>query len=259
VVVDFRAFDGGISVACAPGDPGSGVDALSNAGFGVTGTSRWGLAFVCRINGKPDTDPCINTPPTNAYWSYWHASRGGSWSYSGLGASVYDPPVGSVEGWSFGSGGAPGIAPPAAPAPPPADPPAPPPPAGGGSGGGDGGSGGSGGAGTGGGAGEPTAGPESTVDASPSATASSSAPVGGSASSPATSLHLTDPPAAAPSRPTGGVTGTLTGVGLIAVIAAAAAVIGLRRRSRARPAGAAPPLDGPSDGPPEAPRDGDAG
>jgi hypothetical protein len=61
----------------------------------------------------------VLTPPSNAYWSYWHASRGGSWSYSSLGAAGYNPKAGSVEGWSYGAGARPGIAPPAAPAPPP--------------------------------------------------------------------------------------------------------------------------------------------
>ena len=35
------------------------------AGFTVTGTTQFGLAFVCRINGQPTaaTDPCTTTPP----------------------------------------------------------------------------------------------------------------------------------------------------------------------------------------------------
>ncbi|GGL98946.1 MULTISPECIES: hypothetical protein [Micromonospora] len=112
VVVDFAALGGGVQVACALGDPATGVAALQGAGFTVTGTSRWGLAFVCRINGKPTaaTDPCVNTPPATAYWSYWHASgSGAAWSYSTSGASSYNPAPGSVEGWSFGAGAAPSI------------------------------------------------------------------------------------------------------------------------------------------------------
>lgn len=118
VVVDYGSL-GGIQVGCAAGDPGSGLSALHSAGFGTTGTQKDGPAFVCRINGAPASDPCVLTPPSNAYWAYWHASRGGSWSYSTLGAAGYDPRAGSVEGWSYGAGGRPGIAPPAAAAPPP--------------------------------------------------------------------------------------------------------------------------------------------
>ncbi len=109
VVVDFGSST---SVRCAPGDPSSGLAALAAAGFSVKQVQRQ-PGFVCRIDGAPASDPCVNTPPTSAYWAYFHASRGGSWSYSSLGAASYDPKPGSVEGWSFGSGGAPGTAPPA--------------------------------------------------------------------------------------------------------------------------------------------------
>jgi hypothetical protein len=114
VVVDFTAFGGGVTVECAHGDPDTGIEALQDAGFTVIGTQRWGLAFVCRINNLPAPvdEPCIDTPPVNAYWSYWHATPGGSWSYSPVGASSYDPTPGTVEGWSFGAGSAPGITPP---------------------------------------------------------------------------------------------------------------------------------------------------
>jgi hypothetical protein len=103
VVVDYHELGGGIEIRCAVGDQPTGLAALENAGFTVTGTVRWGKAFVCRINGKPTpaTEPCVNTPPVSAYWSYWHASNGGTWTYSQLGATSYKPPRGSFEGWSF--------------------------------------------------------------------------------------------------------------------------------------------------------------
>ena len=122
VVVDFGALGGGVQTGCAGGDPGSGLAALSAAGHGYTFVPRQ-PGLVCQIDARPN--PC-NGAPTTAYWSYWHASRGGSWSFSTLGAGGYDPAPGTVEGWAFGAGRRPGIAPPAAPAPPP---PAPPPPA----------------------------------------------------------------------------------------------------------------------------------
>jgi hypothetical protein len=111
VVVDFTAFGGGVTIACATGDPATGLAALQTAGFALTGTKRWGLAFVCRINGLPTaaTEACVNTPPASAYWSYWHAVPGGAWSYSTGGASSHNPAPGTVEGWAFGSGAAPSI------------------------------------------------------------------------------------------------------------------------------------------------------
>ncbi|HZI97717.1 MAG TPA: hypothetical protein VFD41_09355, partial [Actinomycetales bacterium] len=104
VVVDFGSL-GGTSVRCAAGDPGSGVGALEMAGFVVTGTQQYGKAFVCRIDGLPtdETEPCGRTPSGQQYWSYSYAEPGGSWTYSGSGASNRDPVPGSVEGWKFGA------------------------------------------------------------------------------------------------------------------------------------------------------------
>jgi len=114
VVVDFTAFGLGVQTGCRLGDPPTGLNALQGAGFTVTGTQRWGLAFVCRINGQPTPaqDPCVNTPPLTAYWSYWHGTPGGTWTYSSVGASSYNPAIGTVEGWRYGSGQAPSITPP---------------------------------------------------------------------------------------------------------------------------------------------------
>lgn len=103
VVVDYQELGGATEIRCAVGAQSTGLAALQNAGFTVTGTARWGLVFVCRINGKPTaaTEPCFNTPSPTAYWSYWHASNGGSWTYSQTAAISYHPATGSFEGWSF--------------------------------------------------------------------------------------------------------------------------------------------------------------
>lgn len=119
VVVDFGHLGGGTTVRCAPGSQSTGVSALRNAGFGVTNLSKdsaFGF-FVCRINGQPShaDEKCLTAPPRSSYWSYWHASRGGSWTFSSMGAGSRTPPAGSVEGWRFGGGGSlrPSAAPPA--------------------------------------------------------------------------------------------------------------------------------------------------
>ncbi len=88
------------SVGCAAGDPATGLEALKNSGHSYSFVPRH-PGFVCTIDARPD--PC-NNGPANAYWSYWHAQPGGSWSYGSTGAGSYDPAPGSVEGWSFGSG-----------------------------------------------------------------------------------------------------------------------------------------------------------
>ncbi|MER5606419.1 hypothetical protein ACGFKZ_28135 [Micromonospora tulbaghiae] len=135
VVVDFNELGGGTVVRCAPGTQATGLAALKNAGFPITGTLRWGEGFICRIDGKPSaaTEKCVDTPPASAYWSYWHAPNGGSWTYSDKGVLNRKPAAGSFEGWSFSlnrnanDAPRPGVAP-KRPAPPPSPPPAPPPP-----------------------------------------------------------------------------------------------------------------------------------
>ncbi|HVK26587.1 MAG TPA: hypothetical protein VM677_35000 [Actinokineospora sp.] len=107
VVVDLTAFGGGISTGCALGDPASGLSALTGAGFTYAFVPRF-PGLICRINALPN--PC-NGAPVTAYWSYWHATPGGSWSYSTGGAGSHNPAPGAVEGWAFGSGGRPGQAP----------------------------------------------------------------------------------------------------------------------------------------------------
>lgn len=110
VVVDFGGLGGGVQTGCAPGDPTSGLAALQSAGFGYSFVpNRPG--FVCRVNSLPD--PC-NGAPAHAYWSYWYAPAGGTWTYSNLGAASRDPAPGSAEGWAFGDGDPPGVPPPQA-------------------------------------------------------------------------------------------------------------------------------------------------
>ncbi|MEV0944078.1 hypothetical protein AB0I90_27385 [Micromonospora wenchangensis] len=103
VVVDFNELGGGTVVRCASGTQATGLAALKNAGFEITGTLRWGEGFICRIDGKPSaaSEKCVDTPPASAYWSYWHAANGGGWAYSDKGVLNRKPPAGSFEGWSF--------------------------------------------------------------------------------------------------------------------------------------------------------------
>jgi cytoskeletal protein RodZ len=109
VVVQFTSST---VTSCAPGNPSTGTQALTSAGFSVTYVN--GQAFVCKINGQPSNQTCGRTPPADAYWAYFHGKRGGSWTYSSTGASTYDPAPGSVEGWRFGDGAKPSSAPPPA-------------------------------------------------------------------------------------------------------------------------------------------------
>lgn len=111
VVVDFGASR---RTGCAPGDPRTGLAALRAAGFETVMVARF-PAMVCRINGfpKPSADACVMPPLPSRYWSYWHATRGGKWTYSSGGAATYDPKPGTVEGWAYGAGKPPRVPPPA--------------------------------------------------------------------------------------------------------------------------------------------------
>jgi hypothetical protein len=111
VVVDIGSL-GGTSVGCAS-SPGSGLDALKATGHSVTYVPRQ-PGLVCTIDRRPD--PC-NGAPTTAYWSYWRASAGGTWSYSTVGAAGTHPKGGTVEGWAFGAGKPPAMRPPSRPRP----------------------------------------------------------------------------------------------------------------------------------------------
>jgi hypothetical protein len=116
VVVQSEA---GTWTRCASGDPSSAMSALKSAGFTVVSPNRYPGTVVCRINGYPASDPCINMPPADAYWAFFHASSGGSWTYSQSGVASHNPAPGSSVGFRFGSGAKPSVAP-AAPAPQPA-------------------------------------------------------------------------------------------------------------------------------------------
>ncbi len=111
--MEFNGLGGGDQTRCAPGDPASGVAALRGAGFEPTRAAQEAGYFVCRIDGKPADDPCQRASPEDAYWSYWHAQPGGTWTYSNAGAADFDPAPGTVEGWSFGAGEPPSTPPPA--------------------------------------------------------------------------------------------------------------------------------------------------
>jgi hypothetical protein len=105
VAVDFAPWGGNIERGC-DATLTTGYDALYAAGFTTAGDEHDGPAFICRIDDDPppSEDPCINTPPATAYWSYWHADAGqDTWTYSTLGAANYQPLPGSVDAWTFGS------------------------------------------------------------------------------------------------------------------------------------------------------------
>jgi hypothetical protein len=122
VAVDFAHWARNrVVVGCGVSEP-TGLDLLHAAGFTTSGDQHDGDALVCRIgdvafNGGTQyptvkEDPCVYTPPGNAYWSYWLANSGSnSWSFSPKGAVSEATAPGQVQAWEFGAGNPPGFSP----------------------------------------------------------------------------------------------------------------------------------------------------
>jgi hypothetical protein len=115
VVVDFHQLGGGVQTFCDAGGAGKTADAqLRDAGYELTYVQRQ-PGFICRIDTKPADDPCVNTPPSDAYWSlWWSDGKSGEWSYSSAGASSLKVPEGGYVGMSWQGGDAkaePGLSP----------------------------------------------------------------------------------------------------------------------------------------------------
>jgi MYXO-CTERM domain-containing protein len=95
VVVEYGALGGGTDVDCEPEGGGRTADRLlKDAGHALAYVQRF-PGFVCRVDGVPADDPCVNTPPADAYWGlWWSDGKTGKWSYASLGASSLNIPAG---------------------------------------------------------------------------------------------------------------------------------------------------------------------
>ncbi len=124
LVVDFGAFGGGVQTSCAPDGAGQKASSLFPAAGYPLSYVQNEPGFVCRVAALPSQqdEPCVNTPPDDAYWGlWWSDGKSGNWSYSNYGATSLKVPDGAWIGfaWKQGSGeaNAPRITPKAAPAP----------------------------------------------------------------------------------------------------------------------------------------------
>lgn len=101
VIVDARLLGGEVRTGCALGDPDSGLQALTRAGFSYSFVPRQ-PGLVCQIDRLPE---CSRTT-TTTYWSYWYRAKGSStWTYATQGAGSHDPAPGSTEAWVWQEGG----------------------------------------------------------------------------------------------------------------------------------------------------------
>jgi hypothetical protein len=86
VVVDFHQLGGGVQTACDLHGAGETADAqFTDVGHTLTDAQRQ-PGFVCRVDGSPSSDPCVNTSPADAYWSlWWSDGKSGHWSFASQG------------------------------------------------------------------------------------------------------------------------------------------------------------------------------
>ena len=245
VVVDPHGLGGGVHTIC-DGD-GGGVKAstlFTRNGFDLTYVQRQ-PGFVCRVDGAPASDPCVNTPPADAYWGlFWSDGTTGTWSYATAGAAALTIPDGGYVAFSWQGSTAkalPGVTPTARASTSPS--PSASPSDGHSSGGGKGGGSGSA---------DPTS-PPATSSATPSTTGEASASPTADAKprkhrsehasaavaptpSPSASADppVTDAAAEPTAAPTGGLPGWVVPVVLV-LLAGSAAGVALVRRTRGSP------------------------
>src|SRR4051794_12248217 len=113
VVVDFGALGGGIQKGCDGSGNHNAAHAFTNTGHPLTYASSQ-PGFVCRVDGVPQSDPCVTTSPSNAYWGlYWSDGTSG-WKYASTSAGSLTVPAGGTVAFSWQNGGTadpPGTAP----------------------------------------------------------------------------------------------------------------------------------------------------
>lgn len=102
VVVDFHELGGGVQQVCDAGGAGhSAGDQFAESGFTLTRVQRQ-PGFVCRVNGAPSQDPCVNTPPADAYWGVWWSNgTSGTWTYASQGVDSLEVPAGGYVALSW--------------------------------------------------------------------------------------------------------------------------------------------------------------
>ncbi len=107
VVVESNRLGAGSSQSCVTDGSGHTADRLlKDAGHSLTYVQRF-PGFVCQIDGLPTDDPCVNTPPADAYWGlWWSDGKTGKWTYSSLGAGSLSVPAGGYVAmvWDGSSG-----------------------------------------------------------------------------------------------------------------------------------------------------------
>ncbi len=97
VVVEFNELGGDDVHACdRTGGGSTAARLLEESGLPLTYVQRQ-PGFVCRVSGVPEQDPCVNTPPDDAYWSlWWSDGSSDAWKYATTGVDSLQVPDGGT-------------------------------------------------------------------------------------------------------------------------------------------------------------------
>jgi hypothetical protein len=91
----------GSSVGCDSDGGGRAASNFAAAGHQLTYASR-APGFVCRVDGAPASDPCLEASPSDAYWGlFWSDGKSGAWTYASIGVSALKVPQGGSVAFVF--------------------------------------------------------------------------------------------------------------------------------------------------------------
>lgn len=89
------------SVQCDANGGGSAASNFGDTGHSLTDARRQ-PGFVCRVDGAPASDPCVNASPPDAYWGlFWANGTGGGWNFASQGAYSLTVPKGGWVAFAF--------------------------------------------------------------------------------------------------------------------------------------------------------------
>lgn len=104
VVVDPGALGGALTSVCDGGAGQAASARYADSGVALTYAQRQ-PGFVCRVDGVPASDPCVNTPPADAYWGlFWTDGTSGTWTYSSIGVTGLQVPEGGAVALAWQQG-----------------------------------------------------------------------------------------------------------------------------------------------------------
>lgn len=90
------------STTCVLGTKAKASVKFAEAGHRLDRAALESGFFVCRVDGRPASDPCGKASPADAYWALYHADGlGGSWVYSSVGVAGLDRSAGQWVAFVF--------------------------------------------------------------------------------------------------------------------------------------------------------------